>query len=64
MFVSVQSNQNQAEIAVSEGQWVHVSQVWHEYGCFEMRLMKQYSSDLHNQSMRGGGGHGPKSSRC
>jgi len=40
-------------MAVSEGQWGHVSQVWHEYGCSEMWLMKEYSSDLHIRSLRG-----------
>ena len=54
MFVSVHSNQNQAELTVSEEQWGHVSQVWHEYGCSEMWLMKEYSSDLHIRSLRGG----------
>lgn len=47
------SHQNLAEMAVSEGQWGQVSQVWHEYGCSEMWLMKEYSSDLHIQSLRG-----------
>ena len=39
-------------VNITDAQWGHDSQVWHEYGCSEMRLMKEYSSNLHIRSLR------------